>query len=100
MADYYILEGRETIACDVMTWARWFEDNTSKRRVAADTIGEAKISTVFLGPDHAYEEGPPLIFETMVFGGALDQETERCSTWEQAEAQHAAMCERVRLTMC
>ena len=42
-------------------------------------------STVFLGLDHQLtEDGPPLLFETMVFGGPLSGETDRCSTWELA----------------
>jgi hypothetical protein len=99
MSDYYILDGHDAVACDMMTWAQWLADSIDRRRVAATTIGDANISTVFLGSNHAFNGGPPMIFETMVFGDPLDQEIERCSTWEQAEAQHAAMCERVRLAM-
>jgi hypothetical protein len=57
-------------------------------------IGEVRVSTVFLGIDHAWE-GPPLLFETMVFGGPLDEEMERYSTWEEAERGHAVMARRV-----
>jgi len=99
MSDYYILEGKEVVACDMRTWAQWFCDSIDLQRVAATTIGDVSISTVFLGRNHAFNGGPPMIFETMVFGDPFDQEMERCSTWEQAESQHAAMCERVRLAM-
>lgn len=59
-------------------------------------IGEAKVSTVFLGFDHGWE-GEPVLWETMVFGGPLDQEQDRCSgSREQALAMHAAMVERVK----
>ena len=47
------------------------------------------VSTVFLGLDHQYGDGPPLLFETMIFGGIHDEFCERCSTWAQAEEQHA-----------
>jgi hypothetical protein len=97
MSEHFILKGREVVPVDLMTWARWFEDHRDEKRVALDHIGESKVSTVFLGLDHNWGEGPPLLFETMVFGGPLDDETERYSTYEQAEAGHAAMCERVRL---
>jgi len=50
---------------------------------------------VFLGLNHSFGEGPPLLFETMVFGGALDQEQARYTTWEQAEAGHKQMLARV-----
>jgi hypothetical protein len=45
------------------------------------------VSTVFLGLDHRlFGDGPPLIFETMIFPDC--DWCERCSTWTQAEAQH------------
>jgi hypothetical protein len=77
-----------------MTWGRFME-NIKARRVGDHTIGNARVSTVFLGLDHSFGDGPPVLFETMVFGGPLDQEQERCCTWEEAEAMHAAMVARV-----
>ncbi|SPA03543.1 protein of unknown function (plasmid) [Cupriavidus taiwanensis] len=35
--------------------------------LAETTVGEFYISTVFLGLDHQWADGPPLIFETMVY---------------------------------
>ena len=92
----YILDGKETIACDdLMTWGEWMQ--SGERHVAKETVGESDVSTVFLGLDHDFTgEGPPIVFETMVFGGALDQEQARYETWEQAEAGHAAMVELVK----
>lgn len=58
--------------------------------IADEKVGGYRVSTIFLGMDHSWGEGPPLLFETMVFGpGALDQEQDRCSTYEEAEAMHA-----------
>ena len=37
-----------------------------------------------------------MIFETMFFGGTLDGEQERYSTWDEAERGHAAILARVR----
>ena len=37
-----------------------------------------------------------MLFETMVFGGSLDQEQDRCTTWDEAEAMHKAVVERVK----
>jgi hypothetical protein len=51
-----------------------------------------EVSTVFLGLDHAWGKGPPMLFETMIFGGEHDQYQERCSTWEQAEEMHRRAC--------
>lgn len=51
--------------------------------------GKVRVSTIFLCIDHGWGEGPPIIFETMVFGGPLDQEQWRYSTEAQALAGHA-----------
>lgn len=37
------------------------------KRVAQDDVGELWVSTVWLGIDHAFGDGPPIIFETMIF---------------------------------
>jgi hypothetical protein len=91
----YILDerGNPVLEPDLLTWAKWFE--TADRIVATTTVGEVKISTVFLSLDHAWGGGPPLLFETMVFGGALDQEQMRYSTRAEALAGHTEMVKRV-----
>lgn len=95
MGDHYILKGKESVPADLMTWAEWFEQNRAARRVASDERDDVRISTVFLGLDHGSGDGPPLIFETMVFGGVNDGDTYRYSTWEQAEQGHANVRSRV-----
>ena len=80
---------------DVLVWARDFEK--ADRVVAQTATSGGDISTVWLGLDHNwFGVGPPLIFETMVFGGPLDGEQERYATEADAIAGHAAMVERVR----
>ena len=86
MSTYYILEGKEVKAVDLLIWAKWFE--TEDRVVAKTSIGKAEVSTVFLGMDHNWANGPPLLFETMVFG-LEDDYQERYSTWDEAEVGHA-----------
>lgn len=88
MSNYYVLDGTKAIPCDAWTWVRFFED-ISVRRVAETKRGDILVSTVFLGLDHSFGDGPPLIFETMIFGGEHDEYQERCSTYEQAEQMHA-----------
>lgn len=93
----YILNDRGTpvIELDIQKWARWF--GTSERQVALDTIDGVTISTVFLALDHNYRDsGPPILWETMVFGGPLTGLMDRCSgSKEQAEAMHAKMLAEV-----
>ena len=95
MSGNYILEGKTPVRCDNMIeWAKWFEK--AERHVAQENIGEVRISTVFLGLDHGWGEPKPVLFETMVFGGPLDQEQDRYYTWDEAEAGHRNMVERVK----
>ena len=92
---YYKLDGKNAVPCnDVLKWCRWFEE-CKDRHVADITLNNVRISTVFLGIDHAFGGALPLLFETMVFGGPLDGEQERYSTWEQAERGHAEMVYRI-----
>lgn len=58
--------------------------------------GGARVSTVWLGLDHQFGDGPPLIFETMVFPAesSMDLDCERYSTEEEAKAGHSAMVEK------
>lgn len=96
----YVLYGRRTIKCrDTLKWVRSFKK--CRKHVADETINGIRISTVFLGTDYGIgrifnKKIPPILFETMVFGGKLDQEMAHCSTWEQAEAMHRAMVECVK----
>lgn len=46
------------------------------------------VSTVFLGLDHNYGIGPPVLFETMIFGGEHDGYQERYCTWDEAVEGH------------
>lgn len=79
---------------DVMEWGRWFEQ-TEDRVVRQDYVGEWQVSTVFLGIDHGWRDGAPLWFETMVFGGPLDLEGRRYTSYEAAQTGHREMLEQV-----
>ena len=57
------------------------------------------VSTVFLGINHAWGGGPPLLFESMCFNGPLDEAQDRYTTWEQAEKGHKEMVEAVKNAM-
>ena len=96
---HYILDGHTPVAADLMTWARWFETNFDNRIVAKSRVWGCEVSTVFLGLDHQWGGGPPLLFETLVFGGPLDGKMYRVTTWEEAEAAHKAMSTSLRLDM-
>ena len=86
---YYLDKNHQVHACEPDKHPRWQWDDES-RRVAKTTIGDAEISTVFLLLDHSFDrDGPPILFETMIFGGIHDLYQERYRTWDEAEAGHA-----------
>lgn len=92
MSDKYILDERgEPKAADLMTWANWFEGNPS-RHLAKDERGDVKVSTVFLSIDHNWGDGPPVLWETMIFGGKHDQYQERYTSRAAALEGHALAC--------
>jgi hypothetical protein len=85
---YFILNEDHSVAStdDVKEWAESFEK--SQRVARTEVSPEVSVSTVFLGINHNYYGGPPLLFETMVFGGEHDQDIWRYASWEEAEAGH------------
>lgn len=98
----YILEGYDNTPIpitDSVKWGKWMErqKGTTRRRVGLTKVGIYWVSTTFLGMDHnIYDEGPPLLFETMIFESenlsaavrdALNYQ-ERYPTWELAEVGH------------
>ena len=108
MGRYFILVDREPIEVDVLTWGR--QSSERGRTVDGDEVDPwrvaetrwedgAWVSTVFLGLDHSWwEGGPPLIFESMLFGdpdcNGEEEDMTRCSTWDQALVMHRQMVVR------
>jgi hypothetical protein len=92
MGDYYTRTGEPF---SLAAWASTFgaEDN----HVADDTVlVPIRVSTVYLGLDHSFGSGPPLIFETMIFGASTMGWADRYSTEAEALAGHARICAAVR----
>ena len=77
----------------------WGVIHSTDKIVAQEQIGDYFISTVWIGIDMNWsDEGPPLIFETMVFKQSPDSkrlgEEEECLRWsteEEARAGHGLM---------
>lgn len=77
---------------DLEEWRKLFDDKTY--RVIGSTGDKDKIlvSTVWLGVSHGQNDnGAPLIFETMVFGGPHDGECVRYATEMEAVLGHMSM---------
>ena len=90
MSGKYILDANgQPIECDdIHEWARWFEKDEN-RRVALDEVGDVRVSTIFLGLALSWGGEPPLLWETMIFGGEHGEYQERYSTREAALEGHA-----------
>lgn len=62
----YILNADGTVTkVSTEAWSRWFEK--ADRHIGNYYRDGYRVSTVFLGLDHNWGEGPPHIFETMMF---------------------------------
>jgi hypothetical protein len=73
----------------------WKQDRTVKKDKITSHGVDVTVSTVFLGLDHNWGDGPPILFETMIFGGERDEYQERYSTWGEAEEGHQRAIELV-----
>lgn len=86
----------------IVEWAEFMEADASNRTVGRTNLGALGIvSTVFLGLDHNYGDGPPLLWETMVFGGPWDPdsggtELRRHTSWARAVACHRRTIRRLQ----
>ena len=85
----YILDeqGKPVQETDILRWAEWMEQ--TERHVAEDYIGSIRISTVFLGLDHSFIGGTPVLYETMIFGAQYDGYQRRYHTRDEALRGHS-----------
>jgi len=97
---YYILRDYKLVMVSLLEWAIWFED-ANNRRIERTVVGDSSISTVFLGLDHNFcfddlINCRPVLFESMIFGGPLDQFQWRYSTLGESKCGHYELVEAVR----
>lgn len=89
----YILDGNaQPVECDPIRAAEWKQDHFSECIVGRTVVGNVEVSTVFLGMDHSYGDGPPVLWETLVRGGSGDGDITRYDSLAEAEQGHAAIC--------
>lgn len=88
---------RNGAVIDSQEWTRLFTPDyqrvaRTKVTDAADPSKSFDVSTVWLGIDHAWGGGPPVIFETMVFaeGTSVDEDCRRYCTETEARQGHTA----------
>ncbi len=96
---YVLTDSGEPVKGDWENW--WSPEHERLRIVAQTTISSRLVSTVFLGLDHNFGQGPPVLWETMVFNGADSEDCERCSgSREQAMAMHERMVAKIKGDSC
>jgi hypothetical protein len=89
-------DGRPVPEPDLLKWAMWFGHSHQSRILQQDHIGDAFVSTVFLGLDHSFSEGPPVLWETMIFGGEHSDWMRRYTSGDDAIAGHMEAVEMVK----
>lgn len=106
MSRYYRLDkNHNVVSCTFEEFAMQYANpRNSDRRIAYTQMNNKTIivSTVFLALDHSFMPGgPPVVFETMIFGGddEIDQYQDRYCTWEDAHAGHRKAVRIVRAWM-
>lgn len=101
---WYILDkDKNPVPAKNMFQANCLLTDTDSRRVALDDIIvedyaiTITVSAVFLVLNHNYSpKGKPVLFESMIFNGELNQSLDRYCTWKQAEEGHKKMVELVK----
>lgn len=78
--EYFDRDGRPL---DMQSWAQ-LQDDMDYKIVAVADIEDTRVSTVWLGLDHAFVPGTRHTFETMLFGGRHSR------MWRWCSADHAA----------
>lgn len=81
---------RDGLPMSISEWTFRFQ-HESYKRVGMDEVDGRRVSTVWLGIDHSFgRQGPPLIFESMVFAGDSwrDEWMQRYSTLADAVSGH------------
>ena len=99
MGRYYILRGNRVVEePDHSKWAEWYKTARPKACCVASTkVQYGTVTTVFLAMNMSLAKAdPPLLFETRVQGGWLNDEWERYATLAEAKAGHDAWVARVR----
>ena len=80
----------------ISQWLQWSVKNPDRHKIAADEIGNSRVSTVFLTVVWMRGQHETLSFETMVFGGYYDQAQYRYATKEKALEGHGKILQFVR----
>jgi len=84
-------EGNSVPCSDIVEWGEFMHRCKS---ICVTNVGDVMVSTVFLGLDHGFGGGTPILWETMVFDGSrvgvtkYDHEQKRYTSMKEALEGH------------
>ncbi len=85
---WYKLINKKVIPCKSLEeYIDWSIKNSTIILQTTITL-KIRVSTVFLGLDHGFNNGKPIVFETMIFGGKHDQYQKKYSSYKEAVQGH------------
>ena len=95
---HYILDAdHRVVSADLYTWAEFIEDGDARQVDYTQITSALDVSTVFVGLDMApWDDGPPKLFETMVFRNDRGEDYWRYSSWDDAVIGHKAVVRKLR----
>jgi hypothetical protein len=94
---WYILENGKARPATLQEAVKQLADIDSRRIDSTTISDDCVVSTVFLTLDHNLsDEGPPILFETLVFGGPHDGTMWRSSALGQAKKIHWEIVDSLR----
>lgn len=87
---YKLDEAGDPVPCkSVLEWASWYDASHEARVVAKTELPSGcVVSTVFLGIDHNFRDGDPVLWETLMFGGDYDLAGDRYRSKKDAIVGH------------
>jgi hypothetical protein len=96
-------ENHNAVEVGLGDWAQWVESMGANRVVRQEHMQSFFVSTMFLGLDHRFGPGSPILFETMVFAktptGVVDYSglyMDRYETYAQALEGHERAIEKIK----
>jgi len=90
MGFWYILDNENNpVKATDLEYSEWCKDYSNRKVIGKTNIAKSFISTVFLGLDHSWDGGLPLLWETMIFSDdENDLFQERYTSQESAVYGH------------
>jgi len=100
VSKYILNDAGEPEPCpNLMAWGKWMEAD-ERRFLKQTTLADGTyISTVFLGLDHGFGAGTPVLWESMIFpeqGEWHELYQDRYTSKAAALAGHEALCAKYR----